>query len=48
VQTFDDLGAAVTFVHQPHDLSVPQIDGVLPETAFVGKNQRPVLGAGFF
>ena len=22
--------------------------GVLPETGFVGKNQRPVLGAGFF
>ena len=22
--------------------------GVLPETGFVGKNQRPILGAGFF
>jgi len=22
--------------------------GVLPETGFVGENQRPVLGAGFF
>jgi len=22
--------------------------GILPETGFVGKNQRPVLGAGFF
>ena len=22
--------------------------GVLPETGFIGKNQRPVLGAGFF
>src|SRR5208282_6435176 len=22
--------------------------GILPETSFVGKNQRPVLGAGFF
>ena len=22
--------------------------GVLPETGFVGKDQRPVLGAGFF
>ena len=22
--------------------------GILPKTGFVGKNQRPVLGAGFF